>query len=111
MADFTALLIHTCTIQSKTLQASGYEKTQVWGNIATDVPCRHDSDTGANITDGDLRVNTDDDIFFFNPGVTIKRGNRIVEGGKNYDVIKVNKLYDASVLHHLEVRARYVDHD
>lgn len=107
--SFASLLIHTCTIQSKSLSTSGYEQTASWSDVATDVPCRHDSDNGAAITDADLRINRDDDIFFFLPNVTIRRGNRIVHDGENFDVIKVNKLYNAAALHHLEVRARYVD--
>lgn len=109
MPNFTNLLIHTCTIQAKVLNTSGYEKIKTWTNLATLVPCRHNSDTGAKIDDTEIRINTDDDVFFFNPDVAIARDNRIVHDGKNYDVIKVNKLYNASVLHHLEVRARYID--
>lgn len=108
--SFTSLLIHTCTIQTKTLNQSGYEKTAAWSNLATNVPCRHDSDNGARIEDTEVRVNTDDDIFFFLPNATIDRGYRIIESGKTYDVIKVNKLFDANALHHLEVRARLTDH-
>lgn len=106
--SFAKLLIHTCTIQSKSLSTSGYEQQETWSDVSTDVPCRHDF-AAANTTDGDMRINRDDDLFFFLPDVTIERGNRIIEDGKNYDVLEVNKMYGAKVLHHLEVRARYVD--
>lgn len=109
--SFESLLIHTCDIQTKSLNQSGYEKVEAWANSATDVPCRKDSDNSARIEDTQIRINTDDDIFFFKPDVTIARGNRIVFNGENYDVIKVNELYDAKALHHLEVRARITDHD
>jgi len=104
-------LIQTCTIQAKSISLSGYENVETWSDILEDVPCRKDSDTAARIADTEVRVNTDDDIFFFNPGVTIERGNRIILDGDYYDVIKVNKLLDATDIHHIEVRARLVDHD
>lgn len=109
MPSFTTLLIHTCTIQRKALTQVAYEKVKSWDTIASNVPCRHNSDNGAKIADTEIRVNTDDDVFFFNPGVSIARDNRIVYDGRNFDVIKVNKLYDSTALHHLEVKARYVD--
>lgn len=108
--SFTSLLIQTCTIQSKSLSLSGYEKVEGWANIATLVPTRKDRDNGASITDGDLRQNTDDDMFFFLPGVVIARGNRILLLGDYYDVIKVNKVLDSVGVHHLEVKARFIDH-
>lgn len=109
MPSFTALLIHTADIQAKTLNTSGYEQLPTWTNIATAVPCRHDYDSSVSISDAEMRVNTDDDIFFFNPEVVIDRGNRIVSGGQTFDVINVNKLYNSTVLHHLEVTSRLVD--
>jgi len=111
MSNFTSLLIHFCSIQAKTLATSGYEKTKTWGDIATLVPCRKDANTSTSIVDGQVRTSTDDDIFFFNPDVTIARGNRIVFDGDTYDVIKVNKCYDSVGLHHIEVLARIIDHD
>lgn len=107
--SFTNLLIHTCTIRSKTLNRTGYEKTEAWTDAATNVPCRHDSSNGVKIADGGMRVNTDDDLFFFLPGVTIARGNQIVHDGVTFEVVKVNKLFDKSALHHLEVIARATD--
>lgn len=109
--SFTALLIQRCTIQSKTLASSGYEKVKSWSNLLTDVPTRKDSDNGARISDADMRINTDDDIFFFDPSIAIKRGHRIILDNENYDVIKVNKCYDSTGVHHLEVVARFTDHD
>lgn len=108
---FTNLLIHTCNIQEKALTKTGYEQIKSWSNIATDVSCRKDSDTNVGISDTGVRLNTEDDIFFFEPTVVIARGNRIVFEGDNYDVIKVNKSYDSKSVHHLEVKARYTDHD
>lgn len=109
--SFTNLLIHICNIQSKSLSLSGFENVPSWNTIASNVACRHDSDTSAKISDSNIRVNSDDDIFFFNPSVTIARGNRIVLDGENYDVIKINKCYNSSELHHLEVKARLSDND
>lgn len=108
--SFTSLLIHTCNIEAKTLTTTGYEKVPTWEATSEDVPCRKDSSTGVKITDSNIRLNTDDDMFFFLPDVEIVRGNRIAFEGDHYDVIKVNKLYDRSSLHHLEVIARNVDH-
>lgn len=108
--SFTPLLIHSCSIQAKTLSTSGYEKTASWQDVATEVACRKDS-APARIQDGDMRINYDDDMFFFNPDVQIERGNRIVFDGDHYDVIDVNKVYDSKALHHLEVTARNTDHD
>lgn len=112
MSNFTSLLIHICSIQAKSLVTSGYEKTLTWADIAYLVPCRKDANTTGGPTDSaQLRTNVDDDIFFFNPDVTITRGNRIVFENENYDVIKVNKCYDSVGLHHIEVIARLIDHD
>lgn len=107
--SFTSLLIHRCTIQGKTLSTSGYEKTASWSDLATDVPTRKDA-VPARILDADMRINSDDDMFFFNPSVVIERGNRIVFDGDTYDVIDVNKMYDSKALHHLEVIGRNIDH-
>ena len=107
---FTTLLIQRCDIQKKALTTTGYEKIEAWTNIATDVPCRRDTSNGVKIADTELRINTDDDLIFFSPGVSIARDNRIVLEGKNYSVIKVNKVLDSSSVHHLEVIARITDH-
>lgn len=108
---FTNLLIHTCDIQEKTLTKTGYEQIKNWANIATDIACRKDTDNSVGISDTGVRVNTEDDIFFFEPTITISRGNRIIFENENYDVIKVSKVSDSKGVHHLEVKARYVDHD
>ena len=109
--SFNSLLIHSCDIQAKSLNRTGYEKTESWTEIAENVPCRHDSSSNVKINDGNIRVNSDDDVFFFKPDVQIERGNRIVHDGVSFDVIKVGKLYNATTLHHLEVIARATDHN
>lgn len=109
--SFTRLLIHTCNIMSKTYSLVGYEKTNDWALLVASVPCRRDSDVGTRINDAGIRTNIDDDIFYFNPGVPIHRGHRIVFDGMNFDVIKVNSVYDSQVLHHLEVVARLIDNN
>jgi len=108
MPSFSALLIHTCDIQAKTLNTSGYEQVAAWANVAAGVSCRHDYDGSVSISDTELRENKDDDVFFFNADASVSEGNRIVHDGKTYDVIKVRKLYDSAVLHHLEVVGRFV---
>lgn len=108
---FTTLLISTCDIQQKTKSTVGYEKVLSWSNIYSGVATRKDSTNSAKINDGQIRINSDDDTFFFNPEINIKRGNRIFFDSDYYDVIKVNKCYDSSTVHHLEVLARLVDHD
>jgi len=109
--SFAAFLNAVCTIQAKTLNTSGYEQVASWTTVADNVPTRMDRDNSAKIEDTNIRINTDDNLFFFNPTVTVERGNRIVLEGKNYDVIKVNKLYRKVSLHHLEVVGRLTDHD
>lgn len=109
MSNFTKLLISLCNIQGKTLSTVGYTQTPTWATLFTDVPCRKDSSTGASISDDIVRENTDDDVFFFNPDTTIVRGNRIIFDEDTYDVIKVNKVYDSTAIHHLEVVARLTD--
>jgi hypothetical protein len=107
---FSSLLIHVCNIQAKTLNTTGYEQTASWTTTGTNIPCRYNANSGANINDADqVRINKDDDTFFFDPNVNITRGNRIVYDGKNYDVIKVNKISDSQAVHHLEVEARHID--
>lgn len=111
MASFTKLLIQSCTIEQKSLNQTGYEKTSSWSTKASAVPCRKDS-KNVTIADADraLRVNTDDDLFFFNPDAPVIRGNRIVLEGVTYDVIDVDKKLDSKGVHHLEVTGRSVDH-
>lgn len=111
MAEFTALLISRCDIQEKTLSTEGYESEETWENKETDVPTRKDSVDSASISDTEYRENKDDDLFFFNSDVDIIRGNKIVFLGDDYDVIKVNKCFGATAVHHLEVVARLVDHE
>jgi hypothetical protein len=103
------LLIHTCNIQEKTASLDGYEQVDAWSDTAVDVPCRHSTDKGVSISDSNIRINTDDDIFNFQPDVEIVRGNRIVFEEENYDVIKVNNASDATGVHHIVVRARKTD--
>lgn len=107
--SFSSLLIQTCTIQQKTISQSTYEKSVVWSNVATNVPCRKEASLGARIQDAEFRSNTDDDTFYFNPDVIIVRGNRIILNGLNYDVIKVNEVLDSTTIHHIEAVARLVD--
>lgn len=110
--SFANLLIHTCDIKRKVLSTSGYEKVASWNTIGSAIKCRHDSDNSPKINDQqNLRVNSDDDIFFFGPETDVKRGDKIEQDGESYDVIKVNKLYDSTALHHLEVRARLTDNN
>lgn len=111
MSNFTALLISLCNIQRKALVLSGYTTTPSWSAHLSNVPCRKDSVTNASISDGQLRENTDDDVFYFNPDVDVKRGDRIVFSSENYDVIKVNQVFDSTAIHHLEVVARITDND
>ena len=113
MPSFTSLLIHTATIQAKTLALAGFEQVASWQTSST-VPCRHDYERAVRVNSGGVgvaRENTDNDIFFFNPNTVISEGNRIGHDGKNYDVLKVSKMYDSSTLHHLEVIARLTTKD
>lgn len=110
MPSFTALLIQTCTIEQKTLSTSGYEKVPTWTTRAANVPCRKDSKKVAIAESVNQKINTDDDLFFFNPDASVSRGNRIVLEGTTYDVIDVNKVLDSKGVHHLEVTGRSVDH-
>jgi len=108
--SFSSLLIQSCTIQSKALTLSGYEKVEGWTTVASGVPTRKDA-VPVKIADAEIRVNSDDDFFFFKADVTIERGNRILLDGLYYDVIDVNKIYNRKTLHHLEVIGRITDHD
>jgi hypothetical protein len=111
MPSFTSLLIHSCTIQGKTTALEGFEQVATWSNLYTSVPCRHDYERGVAVSGGGVRENRDDDVFFFNPDAVIAEGNRIVHDGKNYDVLKVSKMYDSAALHHIEVTGRLVTTD
>jgi len=108
---FISLLIHTCTIKAKTLNKTGYEKIASWTTVASNVACRHQPASSPSIEDTKLRINTDDDLFFFKSDAVIARGNMIEFESQQYDVIKVNKVSGASSVHHLEVVARLIDHD
>jgi len=108
--SFASLLIHTCNIQTKSRTRDGHEVVDGWTNTLTGVACRHNGKTTAKIADAGIRVNTDDDIFFFTSAIAVARGQRIVYDGANYDVIKVNKVAGRAAAHHKEVIARYTDH-
>lgn len=95
------------------MSLTGFEQIQSW-SAGTTVACRHDYERSSSASGGGVgvaRENTDNDIFFFNPDVSIAEGNRIVHDGKNYDVIKISKMYDSGTLHHLEVTGRVTTHD
>lgn len=106
---FSSLLIHRCSIESKTLSTSGYEQKESWSVIGTDIACRHDNSSSVSIEDSELRKNENDDIFFFDPNVNVSRGDRISFEGNYYDVINVNKMADSSAYHHIEAEARLVN--
>lgn len=88
-----------------------YEQVSTWLNIATKVPTRKDRANSVKLSDGDKRENNDDDLFYFDPCVDVKRNDIIVYDDEDYDVLKVNKSYDGTGVHHLEVLARYVDNN
>lgn len=107
--NFPDLLISTCDILEESFSEEGYEQVKEWNNKLTDVPTRKDSDNTARIQDEKIRINEDDDLFFFEADIDVVRGNRIVFNEENYDVIKVNEVYDDESIHHKEVRARLTD--
>src|SRR5690606_1965209 len=109
--SYTGLLIQTCTIQEKTLSLSGYEQLPTWENVAENVPCRVSKKNSVSIQDAEYRLNIDDELVFFENDAPIARGNRIIISGENYDVLKVNEVYNSKEIHHLEVVARHTDHD
>lgn len=114
MPSFSNRLIHLCSIQAKTSSLVGFEQVEAWSDVSTSVPCRHNYARNLSVSGGGvgvIRENVDNDIFFFNPDVTIAEGNRIVHDGKNYDVLKVSQMYDSSALHHLEITARLTTKD
>jgi len=107
---FTSLLIQKCNIEEKTLNTSGYEKVASWTTKASDVRCRKDSKKVSINDTVNQKINSDDDLFFFDPDAPVVRGNRIVLDGERYEVIDVNKCLDSEGVHHLEVTGRGVDH-
>lgn len=107
---FDALLLETCTIQAKALVQSGYEKTEDWSDVVTDVPCRKNSTNSPRVEDSEKRLNVDDDMFFLQAGTPVVRGNQIIYKGDTYDVLKVNELQSRRRIHHLQVTARNIDH-
>ncbi len=111
--SYAELLPSICDIQAKVLSTTGYEKTAGFESIATEVPTRKQSVNAQRIlvSDTQVRENIDDDIFFFNPDVTISRGNRIVFDSESYDVLKVTKVFGFSAVHHIEVITRITDHE
>lgn len=109
--SFASLLIQSATIQSKSLARTGYEVGETWNTVAADVPCRQNTHNTAKTQDGTIRINTDDDSFFFMPGVAVSRGDRLLIDAKVYDVVKVNKVRDSVAVHHLEVIGRLTDNN
>lgn len=107
---FSKLLSATCNIQAKSTTRVSYEAVLAWTNIATNVPCRKDSSNTPSYIDSQIRVNNEDDLFFFDASVSIAKGNRIFFDGEYFDVIRVNKSYGSAGVHHLEVVARQSDH-
>lgn len=105
---FDKLLLDTCTIQAKALALNGYERTEDWSDIATDVPCRRNT-RSVKIADEEKRLSLDDDLFFMPAGTTVARGNRIIFNGDTFDVIKVNQMQNRRATHHLQVIARLAE--
>lgn len=108
---FKALLILTCDILEKSLDRSGYEAIEYWSIHLPSVPCRHETKHSVKINDSNIRINTDDDLFFFASDVDIKRGQRILLNDLSYDVVKVDKVLDSKEVHHIEVIGRLVDNN
>lgn len=109
--NFTSLLTSTCNIQTKAISRNTYEPVVTWSAHLSNVACRMDSSNSPSYRDVGIRVNDDQCLFFFNPDVDIKRGYRIDFDGDFYDVIKVNKCFGQTEVHHLEVVAKVIDHD
>ena len=103
---FTDLLIQTCNIEGKTLSLDGYEQVKTWKTLSEDVPCRKDTPNNVRVQELGYQLNIDDDVFFFDADVSIKKGNRILIDGEYYDVLKVNKSLDSTGVHHIEVIGR-----
>lgn len=107
---FTQLLNKTADIQTKTLTQNGIgETTEIWGTSESH-PTRYEKNSQPRVIDDTYKVTLDDYVFFFDTGVTINRDDRISVDGKTYDVIAVYQI-DGIIAPHVEVYARYHDHD
>lgn len=107
--SYEDFLTQTCTIQGKSDTQDGYEQVTSWVDEKTGVPCRKDSSNSPDISDGTIRINSEDDLFFLKAGEPVDRSKRLVFDGGSYDVLKVNEVYARNSVHHLEVVARLTD--
>ncbi len=116
-ADFTSILIHTCTIQRKSAtgeDAHGHE-TFTWGNLATAVPCRLEALPQREIQSvSDQRAVIEDLNIMFEPDVDITEDDRITTVVRTADsaalagtfsvLLVVDSEDDSTTLHHREAK-------
>ena len=116
-ADFTSILIHTCTIQRKTAtgtDAHGHE-TFTWDNLATLVPCRLETLPQREVQIvSDQRVVIEDLNIMLEPGVDITEDDRITTVVRTADsaalegtfsvLLVVDSEDDSTTLHHREAK-------
>ena len=108
---FTNLLNRNAQIQRKTMnQLPNGQMQEVWQSIA-EIKTRFEPNTAPKLIDGVYQTTIDDFIFFLDTSVDIRRADRIILGDKIYDVIAIHNYDGYYISHHLEVVARYHDHE
>lgn len=112
--SFDSLLIKTCAIQLNTPTQNSYgQMIESWANIAglTAVPCRLEVAGGGLVgTPREIYDSITHVLFMKEPsGITLNTENhRIVIDGDNYSILLVEKVYDSTGVHHLEVMLQKV---
>ncbi len=105
--SFNSLLNLTCDIQeySETQDSAG-QMIKSWSDVATNIPCRIDAMGGGLIEEPEVIYEAATHLLFCNDisGVSLSVHNhRVVVGSDTYKIIRVEKVYGYSNLHHLEV--------
>ena len=106
MENFTDLLVHKCDIKKEVLTTQGYETVKTLTTVANNVSCRYSASNRSSVKDGEMRIITDNEMFFFNPETEIKVDYIITFDEIDYTVLKVSKIYDSEKLNHLEAEVR-----
>ena len=107
---FTQLLNKTAEVQSKSLTQNNIgETTESWTKKGS-YPTKYEKNAQPRVIDDTYKVTLDDFIFFFDEGVEVNRDDRIVVDGKSFNVI-ASYAIDGRLSPHVEVFARYHDHD
>ena len=106
------LFIHRATIQTRDPSENDFgEKTYTWTDTYTEVLCRFSNPKGNKIRLDSGEFVVDNSKIFLKADQDVSENCRIVGTTgftETYSVLKINKRYDSSGIHHIDCELREV---